>query len=223
MGAVITPTLDKKCVKLKGDQMSNLTDVELAFLKKHNVQLDQVFDAYGLTKIEYRKTMREQGKIVAFNVAPCKENGHTLRTRSGHCIQCKPARLEYQKRNELAGIVYIAGTIQGKMIKVGFSDSIEKREESLNRTKYASCDDWKILAAIRSNFAGQIENEIRPILKQHSYIANYNHDGKQHETSETYFCAYSKIRLSLHQLIKTRDYDFEIVLNLLTDNYEFLD
>lgn len=203
--------------------MDTLTREELAFLKKHKISLDQVFDAYGLSKLEYRKIMKEEGKIVAYNVTPCKKYSHTLRSRSGHCIQCKPARLQYQKRNDFAGIVYIAGTIQGKLIKVGFSDSIEKREESLNRTKYAGCEDWKILAAIRSSYAGQIENEIRPEINQYSHRSNYNHNGQEQESSETYSCAYSKIRLSLYQLIKRQNYDFEIERNLLNDKYEFED
>jgi len=35
------------------------------------------------------KADRDLGLWVAYGVAPCDAEGHTLRTRNGHCLQCQ--------------------------------------------------------------------------------------------------------------------------------------
>ena len=140
--------------------MSNLNKEQLAFLKEHKVSSKFVFDAKGLKKSEYKEIMKDLNKLVAFNVTPCSKFGHTLRTRSGHCCQCNTAYLEFQKRNDSEGIVYIAKSLLGKIIKIGFTKSIQIRSESLNRTKYGGFNDWIIVYAIESKEAGKIENKI---------------------------------------------------------------
>lgn len=201
--------------------MSQFTEIQKEFLQNHNVSLELVFDALGMTKNEYRAKMKVQNKIVAYNVAPCREYGHSLRTRSGHCVQCRPANLAFQKRNDLEGIVYIAGSIIGKIIKVGFSKAIEVRDESLNRTRYAGFPDWQIIFAIRSKSAGQIENKIKSGLKKFTAKINYDHDGHYQESSETFSCSYSKVKSTFIRIIKKENYEFETIRNDKTLTFEF--
>jgi hypothetical protein len=201
--------------------LKGLTKEQLAFLKLHNIALDRVFDSEGLSPIMYEPKMKSLGKLVAYNVTPCRNAGHTLKTRSGHCPQCNPAYLEFQKRNDSPGVVYIAGTHTGKIIKVGFSKALEVRDESINRTKYANYDDWTMLYAILSPVAGQIENEIKSKLSQYSSKFVYEHDGHIQEAGETFTCSYSKVKAALVDLCKTKKYKIEVLRNINSNEFEF--
>jgi len=144
--------------------MSRLTTKQYIFLKKHNVDLRYMFNANGINKSEYRQIMKELNKYVAFNVVACRKSGHTLRTRTGHCIQCDTARLAFIKRHVSKGKVYIAG-----------SKAVEVRQESLNRKKYAGYEDWVILFAIVSKYAGKIESMANMTLSKYAYKLEYRY------------------------------------------------
>jgi hypothetical protein len=101
---------------------NELSKVEKEFLQSHNVRPEQIFNANGISRSDYRILMKRNGHIVAFNTNPCNSAGHKLRTRSGHCVMCNSAPLGFQKRNDLSGYVYVAGSKSGKLIKIGFSN-----------------------------------------------------------------------------------------------------
>lgn len=197
----------------------NLSDDQLHFLKSQNIPLHLVFNAMGMSKSEYRPIMKELNKIVAFNVTPCNKSGHSLRTRSGHCCQCNTATLAYQKRHDAPGIVYVAGSKFGSIMKIGFSKAVEVRAESLNRTKYAGLNDWVILYALKSKSAGIIETKANSLLNKYSVEFDYNHDGEWHDSYETYHCSYSKCKeLVLKAAV---DHSFEIIRDIQSSKYEF--
>lgn len=181
-----------------------LSQSQLRFLDKHNVPLEKLFDAKGLKKKEYRTKMKELNKAVAFNVVPCRKEGHTLRSRSGHCVQCNTAYLAFQKRNDSKGIVYIAESIRGNIIKVGYSKSFKTRSESLNRTEYAGFSDWIIKFAVESKKAGKIEHKISAVLNQYSQNIEYEHDNHLQRATEIYNCSY---HLAKEELLKICEKD----------------
>lgn len=201
--------------------MKGLTSDQLRFLKEQKIELKYVFNADGLSKSDYREIMQELNMIIAYNVTPCQKEGHTLRTRSGHCCQCKTARIGFQKRYDSEGIVYIAGSLIGNVVKIGFTKAVAIRSESLNRTKYAGLDDWKILFAINSKLAGKIETRANSLLRNYSFALDYNHDGNWHESYETYHAAYSKAKSFVEEAYKLEKANVEIELNSLTKAYEF--
>jgi hypothetical protein len=201
--------------------MKGLTKEQLEFLKEHEIPLDRVFDASGYTSKEYREIMKLSGKSFAFNVTPCQAYGHTLRTRAGHCIQCDTARIGFMKRNDLGGVVYIAGTLKGEIIKIGFSQSLEGREESLNRNEYAGFNDWKTIYAIESPIAGQIEIKIKCLMSPYNREFDYHHDGHQQGSEETYTCSYSKAKNTLTALCKEQNFNIKVLKDLNTNQFEF--
>jgi len=77
-----------------------LTESQIAFLKKYNFGMEDMFDAKGLTTIEYMARMKAEGKRIAYNADPCKKEGHTLRTKSGHCAQCNTYRFGVKKTKQ---------------------------------------------------------------------------------------------------------------------------
>lgn len=199
--------------------MEGLTIEQLDFLNKHKVHLKFVFNAKGMKQTDYRIIMKELNKEIAYNVTPCSTAGHSLRTRSGHCCQCRTANMAFQKRNDSAGIIYLAGSLKGNVIKVGFTKAVEIRSESLNRTNYAGFNDWKILFAIESKNAGRIETKANSILRDYAYSFDYKHDGLWHDSHETYHCSFSKAKEFIKQACI--DYDFKIITDNSTDKYEF--
>ena len=201
--------------------MAGLTSDQIRFLKEQNIHPKYVFDARGLSQSEYRVIMKELNKLIAYNVTPCRQEGHTLRTRTGHCCQCDTAKIEFLKRNDSAGIVYIAGSLIGQVIKIGFSKAVEVRAESLNRTKYAGFSDWKILYALKSKDAGRIETKSNSLLHKYAYSLDYEHDGHWQDSYETYHCAYSKAKEFVEKTYRTENYEVEIERNIKVDKYEF--
>lgn len=201
--------------------MKGLTSNQIRFLKEQNIHPKYVFDAQGLSPSEYRVIMKELNKLIAYNVTPCQKEGHTLRTRAGHCCQCDTAKIEFLKRNDSAGIVYIAGSLFGQVIKIGFSKAVEVRAESLNRTKYAGFNDWEILYALRSEDAGRIETKSNSLLHRYAYPLDYEHDGQWQDSYETYHCSYSKAKEFVEKAYRDENYKIEIERNRTIEKYEF--
>ena len=188
-----------------------LTNEQLNFLEEHNVPLEKVFDAQDLTKKEYRARMKELDKSIAYNVTPCRKKGHTLRNRSGHCIQCNTAYLAFQKRNDSKGIVYIAKSNKGNIIKIGYSKSFDTRSESLNRTEYAGYSDWVIEFAIKSKKAGKIEHRICSALHEYSQKTHYEHDNHLQEANEIFNCPYELAVEELLEICESNKFKYEMI------------
>ncbi|WP_137905987.1 GIY-YIG nuclease family protein [Chryseobacterium sp. 2VB] len=201
--------------------MNKLSQEQINFLNDQKIDLKYIFNAEGLKKDEYRKIMKDLNKFIAFNVTACKAKGHTLRTRSGHCCQCDTSKIEFQKRADSSGVTYLAASLHGEIIKVGFTKAIEVRSESLNRTKYANLIDWKILFAIKSNHAGRIENIANTELQKHFISRRYDHDNHCQEAYETFHCSYSKGRELILTICNNNKFTYEIIEDSKSNRFEF--
>ena len=168
--------------------MAILTSDQDEFLNRHSISVSSVFDATGLRKNEYREIMKSLGKIVAIGVTACKKGGHTLRSRSGHCVQCNPAALGFQARFSATGFVYIAGSLSLKVIKVGFSGDVKSRISSLNHLNYGGASDWVCIYWIQCESAGNIEFGTHARLVKFAAPTTYIRDGKPVNCLETFSC-----------------------------------
>ena len=72
-----------------------LTKEEKEFIKHHGISLSEIYDARGKVTSVYHKEAKTLGCLYVIN--SCMY-GHRLKTRSGHCIQCRPANIAFQKR-----------------------------------------------------------------------------------------------------------------------------
>src|SRR3546814_9788370 len=63
-----------------------------------------------------RGAMEAEGKGFAYNTRRCN-NGHTLKSRPGHCIQCRPVVIGFLKRHFAEGYVYIAVSVDRKRVE----------------------------------------------------------------------------------------------------------
>lgn len=174
------------------------------FFKKHNIHSSITIDGggKGLTK-EFKEFMREEGYYYAYNVNPCLKGGHTIRDRHSHCIVCAPSNIRFMQRPSEDGDVYIAGSRKGKFLKIGCTSSYKKRDESLNRTKYANEDDWEILYSFKTKEAGHFENLIHKSLKNYSTKdVIYEHGGKIVVADELFKCSFDMALLTIYDLIE---------------------
>lgn len=175
--------------------MNGLKQIEINFLRKHDIPNELLFDASGQSVSKVKAEMKAKGKRFAFNTTKCNKGGHTIRTRSGHCIQCNTARVAYMNRHESAGIFYVMQSSKKKLFKVGFtSTKKEERSDSLNRTNYGSINDWVELFTFNSSHAGKLETYVKQELCLYLSKFGYAHDGHTQHSSEIFDCTYSQVK-----------------------------
>ncbi len=172
-----------------------ITAEEKRFLIANQIPFLLLFDARGRPSSPKMATeMKEQGKLFAYNATPCKKKGHRIRTRAGHCIQCDTARIAFMLRMTSYGFVYIAGTLRGQLIKIGATASKNDRAKSLNRTGYASYNDWEVLYTARCVESGAVEIKVHRLLQPYRAGGTYFHDNHNQSAMEIFRCSYRKSR-----------------------------
>jgi hypothetical protein len=184
------------------DEISEqLTAQQAAFLEWHNISTAEVFDAAGYSQPEWREQMSLYDMVVAINVRPCRRAHHTMRTSGGHCAQCRPENLAFQERWRQEAYIYIAGSQEQRILKVGFSQSPYSRADHLNALRYGSASDWTLLFYVRCKRAGAIEHSLLAMHRNASVFGEYWKDRKYQKCFELLRCNYSTLRVSLSDLV----------------------
>ncbi len=106
--------------------MADLTDEELRFLYTQRIDESAVMDCSWMRPRRYKWAMEEGGYLWCISPTYCY-NGHRLRSRPGHCIQCDTSRIAFVKRHHDAAYIYIAGSLESKVVKVGNAIWPERR------------------------------------------------------------------------------------------------
>ena len=183
--------------------MTKLTISQLAFIKKNKLVINDLFDATGLKAFEWKRKMKELGKLVAYGVNPCSASGHTLRTRAGHCVQCNSAVLAYSRRHSENGDVYVAWSKTGGIAKIGCARDANLRINSLIETCYGGQKDWSLELIYECSEAGLIETATHQLLRKHELKGiTYLHDGRQQECSELFNCTLNKAKSALEKAVE---------------------
>lgn len=182
----------------------NISEEQLFFLKEHNIPLSKIFDATNQKREIYRSSMKALDKLIAINTTPCTRYGHTIRTRNGHCCQCSTASIAYIKRHYAHGYVYIVGSQEKKVFKVGSTNNIENRINSLNFENYASINDWELILYYKCNNIGLIETEAHNKLNKFQIEKTYIKNGRTQIAYEIFDCSYDTCKNSLISSIKNQ-------------------
>lgn len=162
-----------------------LDDEEIEFLLKHGVPYSEVFVAIGMMPKEYRPLMSKMGYFLACGVTQCK-NGHGLRNKHGHCVQCRPAVLEFERRYRQDQFVYIANAASKGLVKVGIAKDLTKRIVHLSA--YARATDWVLVTAKKCSNAARVEYNTHKALSAHKILVNYWQGSKPHASNEVFKC-----------------------------------
>lgn len=179
-----------------------ITEEQLFFLKENNIPLSKVYDATNQKREVYRKSMKALEKLIAINATPCAKYGHTIRTRNGHCCQCNTANIAYIKRHYANGYVYIVGSQEKKVLKVGSTNNIENRVNSLNFENYATINDWKLILYYKCNDMGLIETEAHNKLQKFQVEKTYIKNGRTQIAYEIFDCNYDVCKIALANATK---------------------
>jgi len=180
--------------------MTKLTKDQLYFLRSQNIEF--VFDAAGMSKKHYSQEMRDRGLLVAIGVIPCAKSGHTMRTRAGHCAQCKTENLGFLRRYEESNYIYVASSKQGNCIKVGMPKDTYAREETLNKSGYGGVCDWVIQYKIFCESAGRVEQRIHDVLSRHHVQRSYVKLGFTVDCQELFDCCVADAVAAIESAIK---------------------
>ncbi len=167
------------------------TDDELRFLRWHGLDKGDVYDGRYQSKDERHEGAKSEGKFLVLSSVPCRTAGHRLRTRAGHCFQCDPLKLVYQIRHSKSGYVYIAGSLSGRVIKIGTCKHVGQREGQLRAERYAGFGDWIVLLAIQVSEAGRVEHDAASRVPGQRVFRNYEKDGYTQTAIEVLKCSFS--------------------------------
>jgi T5orf172 domain len=162
-----------------------LTPTELAFLTAMKLTAADVFDARGMSRADRRAAAKAAGcRIIVGNKA-CDDGGHRLRWRPGHCAPCNPAGFAYNGRYDTPGFVYIAGSPSTGLLKIGVTDDIDQRAETLNyKQAYGGLRDWEVLCRLKVAEKGKVEHDALALLNHCKEPRSYFKNGKQQVATE---------------------------------------
>lgn len=163
---------------------ADITDAEYTFLVSQKILITHVYDARFRAATEWGDDAKQEGMMFGLS-EPCYQ-GHRLRTRAGHCIQCDTARIAYARRFAEPGYVYIAASKVEKLLKVGSCVDPNQREHNLNANQYGSASDWQIIAWCKTPSMGQVEFEIQKQLTNISIERSYKKDGRDQTARELF-------------------------------------
>lgn len=163
----------------------DFTEAEYAFLASQKIPLSQIYDARGRGPTSFHANAKAGGQLFGL-ASPCKNGGHRLFTRKGHCIQCDPGKIAYMRRFSDKGYVYIAASRKGRLLKVGSTSTLDGRASTLNTEGgYAGFDDWEIIAHSNAlSSIGRIEFDIHKELEDLMLAIEYVRAGRKQTTRE---------------------------------------
>ena len=171
--------------------MPNFTDSEVIFLAQHRIRKSDVHDGRSQGKRAREAAAKAASKDLILTSVPCQAAGHRLRTRAGHCVQCKPANIGFIKRETAAQYVYIAGSLAGQLIKIGTCGDIGQRERQMRAESYGGQSDWVILHLVFTENAGAVERSASQQVRGKKVYRQYWKDGISQKATEIFSCSYS--------------------------------
>lgn len=181
--------------------MIELTERQLRILSRHDIPATSVFDARGMKPRHYKPIMDEEEKLFVINASQCFRCGPSIKTKAGHCIECRPANVAYIKRHYSAAWVYIAGSRKGGFLKLGSSSLPQTRLSLLNQRGYGKVADWRLLSYIKCENAGHIEFEMHRDLASYAVSRSYWREGNEVQCREIFSCPFTLARDALRRAL----------------------
>lgn len=206
---------------------SLLSDAEIRFLARHGYSEEDIYDGRYQSKDRREANARDEGKhLVLAGVigrGDCRRKGHRLRTRAGHCIQCNPVNIAFQRREDTPGYVYIAGSRSGRVIKIGTCGDLNQRENQMRSEGYGGSKDWIILFSLHVSRAGAFERGASNRVRGNRVYRSYWKDDTLQSAVELHECSYrealramtehlsdeDRARLTVYRSNQTHRYEFE--------------
>jgi hypothetical protein len=189
------------------------------FVKEHQLNIDDFFNANGLPIGQVRDEMKSLNKLFAYNTTPCDRGNHRIRDRHSHCIVCDPKNIAFMRRSREAGAIYIAGSIKKQIIKVGSTtENVAIRIAKLNSRKVGNTSDWVALKTFACEQVTSAENKI------HSVLSKYKVAGDLYgitESKELFRCSFEKANEAVETVFKEHNQKIGQVSNIVFDKSKY--
>ena len=170
------------------DTVAILTEDQIQFLNRHGVPLSRVLDASGMGAYRRTRTMRLLDMEVAYGVTPCAREGHTLRDKYNHCLQCGTQNFAFARRYDAQSDVYVASSKSIGLVKIGCAASAAVRINTLNDTEYGGASDWTLQFSLNCHRAGRVEFATQSALWQYKMLREYERQGTTVTCQELFGC-----------------------------------
>jgi hypothetical protein len=204
-----------------------LTKSQLAFLDKHKISEDLLLNANGsgMTE-ELSLRMSEEGKILAYNTSECSANkNHNFITPEGDCPQCHTASIQTALKEYQTGYIYIIGSVQAGLTKVGAATEIIKRVKSLNgaASRYGGFDDWEMLFYAKTSNIGKVERKVQEGLASYMDTRQFRKSEKMPKGSQLFRCSYNRVQKALTDVQEELAIEFtqKVEKSAILYNYQF--
>jgi hypothetical protein len=191
-----------------------------AFFKRHRIRHEDVFDARGMSRSDYRLAMEQQGKLFALNADICDLN-HRIRNRSGHCIVCDTSDIHHYLLWYRTAFVYVAGSLSSCTLKIGTSNNLQDRVRRLNGERYGGANDWVLLTQAFSKESGRKEKEAQKLLRAHFVSGEYLKNVKKTATYELVRCNFDLAKNALGEVLEDGETSTDVAARHLLIKYSF--
>jgi len=164
---------------------------ELKFLDQHGLSSLDFIDGRGMTKTQYKPVAKKHYcDFVLGNTSVC---GHRLKTRNGHCIQCRPERITMQT-GVASEYIYAARAVDRTIFKVGRSRDPSRRMEQLNDAAYGGSRSWKLVFKDEISYAKELEAAWHRQLSAFRKTGTQTKDGELKWAKELFTCTEKELR-----------------------------
>jgi hypothetical protein len=97
----------------------------------------------------------------------------------------------YRDRYYSPGYVYVAGSLSGRVLKIGTTKDVWGQQYRLQYVQYGSLGDWRMLCYVRVDEAGNVEHAVRRRLQRYKTMRMYVKDGFRQIGREIVQCSFS--------------------------------
>ncbi len=156
-------------------------------------------DATGLAKKEWHPLIRELDKWVFIGGTPCNNEGHTMRLKSGHCLECETSSPAFLLRRLKHKNVFIAGTKSGKILKLGTSKNYLQNIDTLNLYNYAGFKDWEPIIAFELDDTVQCQYKVERKIRRYFFSKLVQQNGREFHCVDLIKCKYTRVKTALSE------------------------
>jgi hypothetical protein len=107
----------------------------------------------------------------------------------------------YRDRYYNSGYVYIAGSLSGRVLKIGVTINIHRQQAYLQNRRYGGIGDWVLLYYIHVDSGGRVEHDARRLLERYRQITWYEKDGSSQRGREIVKCSFGRALEALLEVV----------------------
>jgi len=188
-----------------------LTKEQKDFIKKHKITEDLLLDANGEGMSDtLKQSMLDAQKVLAYNATGADENPeYNFVDTDGIFVQGDTDKIPFAARTYKTGYIYIAGSMNRHMIKVGSCNETGDRIKSLNiSSSKTSGEDWELLLQAKTTTLGKVERLFQQKLSDYKSAAQFEKGSKIQNGGELYRCSYNKARDVMNALVEEEGIEF---------------